>query len=222
MGFRGRILQRWGACLRVCIIWRAACHQHGLSLVTLTLIPWSCHCFLLFLKVNLKSEYSILWKWVPELSSHVFDFHKMLLCVDPRLPPFTPTPPPPPNNRGHRLTLTVLQGAYCCPLLKEHCQITTHTRGLAWVELVMKCGNPKGKWSSGAKTGSLGQHCSSTFGQPLLTLNLKKIWASNDQRVQFSCSVVSDSLWPHESQHARPPCPSPTPGVYSNSCPLSW
>ena len=39
--------------------------------------------------------------------------------------------------------------------------------------------------------------------------------------VQFSCSVVSDSLRPHESQHARPPCPSPTPGVYSNSCPLS-
>ena len=39
--------------------------------------------------------------------------------------------------------------------------------------------------------------------------------------VQFSHSVVSDSLWPHESQHARPPCPSPTPGVYSNSCPSS-
>ena len=40
--------------------------------------------------------------------------------------------------------------------------------------------------------------------------------------VQFSCSVVSDSLRPHESQHARPPCPSPTPGVHSNSCSLSW
>ena len=40
--------------------------------------------------------------------------------------------------------------------------------------------------------------------------------------VQFSCSVVSDSLQPHESQHTRPPCPSPTPGAYSNSCPLSW
>ena len=40
--------------------------------------------------------------------------------------------------------------------------------------------------------------------------------------VQFSCSVVSDSLWPHESQHTRPSCPSPTPGVYSNSCPSSW
>ena len=39
--------------------------------------------------------------------------------------------------------------------------------------------------------------------------------------VQFSCSVVSDSLQPHESQHARPPCPSPTPGVHPNPCPLS-
>ena len=39
--------------------------------------------------------------------------------------------------------------------------------------------------------------------------------------VQFSCSVMSDSLRPHEPQHARPPCPSPTPRVYSNSCPLS-
>ena len=39
--------------------------------------------------------------------------------------------------------------------------------------------------------------------------------------VQFSCSVVSDSLQPHEQQHARPPWPSPTPGVYPNSCPLS-
>ena len=36
--------------------------------------------------------------------------------------------------------------------------------------------------------------------------------------VQFSCSVMSHSLGPHESQHSRPPCPSPTPGVCSNSC----
>ena len=42
------------------------------------------------------------------------------------------------------------------------------------------------------------------------------------QSVQFSCSVVSDSLRPHESQHARSPCPSPTLGVHSNSCPSSW
>ena len=39
--------------------------------------------------------------------------------------------------------------------------------------------------------------------------------------VQFSRSVMSNSLRPHESQHARPPCPSPTPGVYPNSCPPS-
>ena len=39
--------------------------------------------------------------------------------------------------------------------------------------------------------------------------------------VQFSHSVVSKSLWPHGLQHTRPPCPSPTPRVYSSSCPLS-
>ena len=40
--------------------------------------------------------------------------------------------------------------------------------------------------------------------------------------VQFSFSVVSDSSQPNRLQHTRPPCPLPTPGVYSNSCPLSW
>ena len=40
--------------------------------------------------------------------------------------------------------------------------------------------------------------------------------------VQFSCSVVSDSLWPHELQHTRPPCPSPTPRVHPNCYPSSW
>ena len=40
--------------------------------------------------------------------------------------------------------------------------------------------------------------------------------------VQWSCSIVSDSLQPHELQRARPPCPSPTPGVHPNPCPLSW
>ena len=40
--------------------------------------------------------------------------------------------------------------------------------------------------------------------------------------VQFSCSVMSDSLWPHGLQHARLPCPSPTPEAYSNSYPSHW
>ena len=45
-------------------------------------------------------------------------------------------------------------------------------------------------------------------------------WKVHDS-VQFSCSVMSDSLRPHELQHTRPPCPSQTPGVHSNSRPLS-
>jgi len=44
---------------------------------------------------------------------------------------------------------------------------------------------------------------------------------SNDSSVQFSHSAVSDSLWPHELQHARPPCPSPAARVHPNSCPSS-
>ena len=48
------------------------------------------------------------------------------------------------------------------------------------------------------------------------------ISSASVQSVQFSRSVVSDSLWPHESQHARPPCSSPALRVYSNSCPSSW
>ena len=49
------------------------------------------------------------------------------------------------------------------------------------------------------------------------------VWFSSVQfsSVQFSRSVVSDSLRPHEPQHARPPCPSPTAGVHSNPCPLT-
>ena len=53
-------------------------------------------------------------------------------------------------------------------------------------------------------------------GLHLLEKNLQKASVS-----QFSHSVMSDSLWPHWLQHTRPPGPSPTPGVYSNSCPLS-
>ena len=57
-----------------------------------------------------------------------------------------------------------------------------------------------------------------------LKLNIQKtkIMASGPfSSVQFSHSVMSDSLQPYESQHARPPCPSPTPGVYPNSRPSS-
>ena len=49
----------------------------------------------------------------------------------------------------------------------------------------------------------------------------EKILNITNYSVQFSRSVVSDSLWPHELQHARPPWTSPTPGVHPNLCPLS-
>ena len=59
-----------------------------------------------------------------------------------------------------------------------------------------------------------------------IELLLNKYSAQNRYRfvfssVQFSRSVMSESLRPHETQHAGPPCPSPTPGVHSNSCPSS-
>ena len=60
-----------------------------------------------------------------------------------------------------------------------------------------------------------GWHC--------LSHKKKGSWLGIDGKIdfQFSRSVMSDSLRPHESQHARPPCPSPTPGVHSDSCPSS-
>ena len=55
-----------------------------------------------------------------------------------------------------------------------------------------------------------------------MSVSLFSMSASLFSSVQFSRSVVSDSLQPHESQHTRPPCTSPTPGVHSDSCPSSW
>ena len=57
-----------------------------------------------------------------------------------------------------------------------------------------------------------------------LKLNIQKtkiVVSGPISSVQFSHSIMSDSLQPHEPQHARPPCPSPTPGVHSNSRPSS-
>ena len=59
-----------------------------------------------------------------------------------------------------------------------------------------------------------------TWSPPLEIYCKTLLWHLNSS-VQFSSSVMSDSLWPHGLQRARPPCPSPTPGIYSNSCPLS-
>ena len=75
----------------------------------------------------------------------------------------------------------------------------------------------------------------SQLNSEVIPWHVKKTWAKRSRQYtenkilwthlitsvsQFSRSVVSDTLRPHGLQHARPPCPSPTPGVYSNSCPL--
>ena len=55
-----------------------------------------------------------------------------------------------------------------------------------------------------------------------LSIQKTKIMASGPiSSIQFSCSVMTNSLRPRGLQYARPPCPSPTPRIYSNSCPLS-
>ena len=60
------------------------------------------------------------------------------------------------------------------------------------------------------------------FQNPEITrFFFNSFWRIKFSSVQFSCSVMSDSLQPHESQHARPPCPSPAPGVHSDSHPLN-
>ena len=53
-------------------------------------------------------------------------------------------------------------------------------------------------------------------------LGCRRWWALFHNSIQFSHSGVSNSLWPHGPQHTRFPCPSPTLGACSNSCPLSW
>ena len=61
----------------------------------------------------------------------------------------------------------------------------------------------------------------SPFGNEANAFKIRKMLSCQFSSVQFSRSVVCDSLRPHESQHARPPCPSPTPGVHSDSRPSS-
>ena len=66
------------------------------------------------------------------------------------------------------------------------------------------------------------EHCSGlAFWPPELWKNRLLLFSATSS-VLFSGSVVSDYLQRHGLQHARPPCPSPTPRVYSNSCPSSW
>ena len=77
--------------------------------------------------------------------------------------------------------------------------------------------NPSSEMTSGSPAAVLACHPSSVNPayQNVVTSSFKF------SSVQFSCPVMSNYLQPHEAQHARPPCPSPTPGAYPNPCPLS-
>jgi len=98
--------------------------------------------------------------------------------------------------------------------------MTTHSSVLAW--RIPGTEEPGGMPSMGLHRvrhdwSDLAAAAARYKSRPIENAQLQR-WISS---VQFSHSVISNSLWPHGLQHARPPCPSPTPRAYSNSCPLS-
>ena len=104
--------------------------------------------------------------------------------------------------------------------------------GLLYCRRILHCLNHQGNPFEGIQGKQFGHHhfvnkpslhllfCSRD-GASLLFQLIMAIYHWKMISVQFSCSVVFDSLRPHGLQHARPPCPSPTPVAYSNLCPLN-
>ena len=100
---------------------------------------------------------------------------------------------------------------------------------MEWAARLLYAWNSQGK-NTGMSCHFLLQGVLPTWGSNLSLLHCRQILYCLSQQgspqiasvqFRFSRSVVSDPLRPHESQHARPPCPSPNPGVFSNSCPSS-
>ena len=114
------------------------------------------------------------------------------------------------NGMLTSLVVTFMMSCMWCELQTCHTWLG-HVESWRWV--CWACGYCF-KFSSSISVNILfyriGFYCESTM-----------LIKTKQKSLQFSCSVVSDSLWPHELQHARPPCLSPTPGVYPNSCPSS-
>ena len=109
-----------------------------------------------------------------------------------------------------------------CSRVAEACESTAR-RSLAIFIHPTVTASPQRPWFKGGlvmvqTARSLWSNRQRRLSQEMVTTQCDKC-GSGGSPVQFSHSVVSDSLRPHELQHARPPCPSPAPRVYSNSCP---
>ena len=92
--------------------------------------------------------------------------------------------------------------------------------GILQVRILEWVAFPFSKGSSQLRDQTLVSCITGGFLTSWATRETQEYW-SGFSSVQFSHSVMSYSLWPHELQHARPLCPSPTPRVYPNSCPLT-
>ena len=94
--------------------------------------------------------------------------------------------------------------------LQYSCLENSMDRGAWWATV-------QGVTKSRTQLKWLSSSSNSVFMQRILSIN-----EHTQFQFLFSHSVMSDSLQPHETQHARPPCPSPTPRVHPNPCPLCW
>ena len=106
--------------------------------------------------------------------------------------------------------------SHCCiyllsltlPICFSYCGVINHSRLTSLKQLVTI------SWKLGSETQA-------GLNWAVVYAPLHVGWCHSLSRVQFSCSVMSDSLWSHGLQHTRSPCPSLSPRAYSNSCALS-
>ena len=116
---------------------------------------------------------------------------------------------------------------HCSPICVLKLLWASHVGGMCMLSSTHTLGSGCGGFNRESVTTSVDPdeftHCCFRAGRCQLpgAIYTNPVIPALKPSVQFSCSVVSDSLRPHGLQHARLPCPSPTPGVYSNSCPLS-
>ena len=136
-------------------------------------------------------------------------FSRVQLFVDP-----VDCSPPGSSVRGMQLRQLISS----CPWMKYVCRINSKERILEWVAVPSSKGfswprDPTSifcvSWIAG------GFFITEPSEKPLYLIKTSNTWGTKNYSVQFSRSVVFDSLRPRELQHSRPPCPSPTPGFHS-------